>query len=236
MGCGLPAGRVEGIIYGVAVDPTNPSNVYVASVAGGFFRSTDGGASWKAINNGLSGLYTSEIAIQPNSPATLYGYSDYAVWKSTNSGGSWTKAFNSSAVYQIVFAPANPAIIFIATNFGLLRSQNNGRSWETIYPNGQAIAVFDLTIDPQNSNVLYASVANLTAPGEWLGIFKSTDGGDTWTPANNGIDDLIIRSIAVDKQIPARYMLAAKQEKCTKAATAAKAGLKFSAEWAVSIS
>jgi photosystem II stability/assembly factor-like uncharacterized protein len=193
-----------GIIYGVAVDPTNPSIVYAASASGGFFRSADGGASWSAINNGLSGLFTSEIAVQPNSPSTLYGYADYAVWKSINSGGSWTKAFNSSYVYQIVFDPNNPAAIYIGTNFGLIRTQNNGRSWDTINPNGQEIAVFDVAIDPQNSNVLYASVANLSDPAVWFGIFKSTDTGDTWTPVNSGISDTKIRSITVDKQIPSQ--------------------------------
>jgi len=194
---------VGGIIYGIDVDPINTSIIYLSSPNGGFFRSPDGGASWNGINTGLSGLYTTEIAIHPQTTSTLYGYADYAIWKSTNSGGNWIKIQNTSSVYKIQFDPSDPTDIYVAKDQGLLRTLNGGSTWETIYPDGQwTTSIFDLEIDPQNTNVLYASLANLSAPGEWFGIYKSVDEGNTWTPVNSGITDLHIRSIAVDKQTP----------------------------------
>jgi len=167
----------------MAVDPSN-YNIFYATSQGavtngiektsdgaGVFKSTDKGKTWKQINNGLETLETNVIVIDPNDGDILYlGTDDDGVYKSIDGGNSWKK----------LNLPNLPV------SFG----------------------VGDIAIDPDNSNVVFVGTLDYFrlsvdpargVVGEY-GIFKTTDGGDTWVEFNNGLKYPGIFSLAIDKE------------------------------------
>src|SRR5207249_7197462 len=95
-----------GPIGALAIDPVTPATLYAGTDSNGVFKSTNGGASWSAVNTGLTAKTVSILAVDPQTPATLYaatqsGWSG-VVFKSTNGGGRWSAVFNGG-----VLSPAN---------------------------------------------------------------------------------------------------------------------------------
>src|SRR5205823_7110469 len=129
---------------------------YAGISVGGVFKSIDGGGSWSAVNTGLTYASVTALAIDPQTPTTLYagtpvGVNNGGVFKSTNGGGSWT-----------------------AVNTGL--------------PN--FFVVRALAIDPQTPATLYAVAVQYSYP---LGnnLFKSTNGGGSWSAVNTGLTGVV---------------------------------------------
>src|SRR5438874_1144866 len=91
-----------GPIGALAIDPVTPTTLYAGTDSNGVFKSTNGGASWSAVNTGLTAKTVSILAVDPQTPATLYaatqsGWSG-VVFKSTNGGGSWSAVFNGGVL------------------------------------------------------------------------------------------------------------------------------------------
>src|SRR5207245_11580969 len=88
-------GPEGGTIHALAIDPQTSSTLYAGTSGGGVFQSTDGGASWRAINTGLTGGEVRALVIDPQTPSTLYaGTSGRGVFQSTDGGASW-RAINT---------------------------------------------------------------------------------------------------------------------------------------------
>src|SRR6202162_4411892 len=88
-------GPEGGEVQALAIDPANPATLYAGTAGGGVSKSTNGGGSWKSVNNGLTSTIVTALAIDPSAPATLYagtygGTEGGGVFKSTNGGESWT--------------------------------------------------------------------------------------------------------------------------------------------------
>ena len=158
---GLPSAEVGSL----AIDPTVPSTIYAGYSGpifrnkGGIYKSTNGGASWDAADAGLTSIDVRVLAIDPVNTAALYTAAGNAVFKSVDSGASWTKLFT----FQIANATF-PSLAFGADD-AIVRS---------------------LLIDYIDPNVLYVETARTDgcATGDKL-VFKSTDGGASWS-ADNG--------------------------------------------------
>jgi len=106
-----------GMINALAIDPTTPSTLYAGTWGGGVFKSADGGASWSAVNTGLTNTHIRALAIDPATPSTLYA-GTYAygggVFKSTNGGTSWSAANNgltNTDVFALVIDPQTPSTL-----------------------------------------------------------------------------------------------------------------------------
>jgi hypothetical protein len=96
------------------------------------------------------------------------------------------------AVWSIDSAPGHPNILLLATSgHGVLRSTDRGATWTTAIPKTDAWLV---RFDPDHAGVAYAGTAS-------AGLFKSVDGGVTWNPANQGLTDLDVRAIALNKDL-----------------------------------
>jgi photosystem II stability/assembly factor-like uncharacterized protein len=192
----------------LAIDPTNPNVIY-ASVGvnipnssayfPAIFKSTNGGANWSQIFNGLRVIYSlTLLVIDPVNPNTIYagGYSydccGGVVLKSTNSGGSWSQSHPSGAVSVEVLAidPTNPNIVYLGSG-GLLKSTNGGQSWTDLDSGFTKLGVRALAIDPNNPSSIYAG----TLAG---GAFKSRDGGVNWSATNKGLRAVNVERLAVD--------------------------------------
>ena len=124
-------------VSSLAIDPATPATLYTSvfysykggSGSGGVFKSTDGGGSWQAVNNGLpADPWVSNLVIDPTTPTTLYAgiyipgiYASLEVYKSTNGGGSWS-TFNAglanTAAGRLVIDPKMPSKLYAGTDGG----------------------------------------------------------------------------------------------------------------------
>lgn len=174
-----------GEISTLAIAPQDPTTLYASTRCAGVIRTTNGGASWTATNNGLFDPYIiSTLTIAPSNPETVYAASNYildlTVFKTTNGGANWaTRNIGSSgAVFALAIDPTNPEVVYAETSEGVFKSADGGASWGAMN-NGLSGAVIALAIDPTDPETVYAGTTD--------GVFKSTNGGASWTRKSSGI-------------------------------------------------
>jgi photosystem II stability/assembly factor-like uncharacterized protein len=134
------------------------------------------------------------------------GYGN-GVYKSTDAGKSWTHVGldDTQHIGRIAIDPKNPNVVFVAAighmyaagpDRGVYRTRDGGKSWDKVLFHNNDVGAVDVVIDPTNSNVVYAGLWNTRRPpwytygptnGPGGGIFKSTDGGNTWKALTNGL-------------------------------------------------
>ncbi|HEY0765425.1 MAG TPA: SBBP repeat-containing protein [Pyrinomonadaceae bacterium] len=172
----------------LAIHPTNTSTLYAATAAG-VFKSTNGGRTWSARNNGLPSGGVGLLVMDPVTPSTLYAtsstFGSSGVYKTTDGGATWnlrSTGLINSAINSLVIDPVTPNILYVAfegccTGMSrIYRTTNGADSWAvagTSPPSGPMA----LTIDPLSPSTLY--VGDGTTPGT---VFKSTNSGGTWQP------------------------------------------------------
>jgi photosystem II stability/assembly factor-like uncharacterized protein len=201
-------------IRALEIDRSRPETLYVATfhpggpvdMYSGVFKSTDGGATWRAVNSGLPNLYhqgdATDVAIAPSDSNTLYLGTRTGLAKSTNGGATWN-TINSGLpacrfcvnVRALAIHPMNPSTVYVGTigdgasASGVIKSINGGASWSANDPS--LFNVIALAIDPANPSAIYAG----TYGG---GLFKSTDAGSNWTASNTGLNSQGASFVAVD--------------------------------------
>ena len=184
---------------------------FMGSTGGGVWKTTDAGINWKNISDGYFGGTIGAIAIAPSNESILYvGEGENSMrgnvseglggaWKSTDDGKTWKNIGlkESRHIVRLLVHPKNPDIVWAAVmghlfgpneNRGVYKSIDGGATWKKVlYVNAQTGAS-DLIIDPSNPEILYAGTwqlirtpYSLESGGEGSGMYKSTDGGETWT-------------------------------------------------------
>ncbi len=194
--CGL-----SGQMRDLDIDSVDTSTLYVASDLG-VFKTTDGGSSWALSNAGLTNLDVRAVAVAPSNPSVVYaGTLGGGVFQSFNGGVTWQAANTGLPDLRVVLLevdPLNEQVAFVSTlgpSGALLRTTNGGGSWQPSSSGLEGGSPSAVAFDPQNPNILYA--------GQVLdGIFKSSNGGVSWSQANNGVTqglaDFGIVALAVD--------------------------------------
>ncbi len=206
----MSIGPDGGTYTAVAVDPVNPSIIYLGTYGAGVYRSTDQGANWTQQINGLDNTYIQSLAIDPQNTSILYA-GTYAggVYKSTNAGANWFASNGSLSdphvVYDMEVDPQNPSIVYFAgriknTLIGVVyQSVNGGADWSLLL-RGDVFNTddyfYDIDVDPTNSGVLYLAAHE-------HGFYKSVNGGASFSAINSGVSDLSARSMAIDSSNPA---------------------------------
>ena len=156
------------------------------------------GLVFRGIGPALMGGRISEIAVAQKGTVGSVIYIAAAtggVWRSTNAGVSWTSLFDSvraPSIGAVAVAPSNPDVVWVGTGEpqnmrssswgnGVYKSTDGGRTWSApVLPKSQHIG--RIVIDPRDPNVVYvAAVGPLWAPGGERGLFKTSDGGRSWT-------------------------------------------------------
>lgn len=190
--------------------PNKPNLFYFGATGGGVWKTEDGGRSWGNISDGFFGGSIGAIEVAQSDPNIIYVgggektlrgnvSSGYGVWKTEDAGKTWTSAGlgKSRHIPRIKIHPKNPNIIYAAVlgniykpteERGVYKSTDGGKTWrKTLFVNSSAGAV-DLTLDPNNPRVLYASTwrakrtpYSLSSGGDGSALWKSTDSGETWT-------------------------------------------------------
>lgn len=190
--------------------PNKPNLFYFGATGGGVWKTEDGGRSWGNISDGFFGGSIGAIEVAQSDPNIIYVgggektlrgnvSSGYGIWKTEDAGKTWTSAGLSKSrhIPRIKIHPKNPNIIYAAVlgniykpteERGVYKSTDGGKTWrKTLFVNSNAGAV-DLTLDPNNPRVLYASTwrakrtpYSLSSGGDGSALWKSTDSGETWT-------------------------------------------------------
>ena len=200
-------------IRAVAANPANPKQVFAGvndpSGSGGLYQSVDGGLTWQKAA-GWTGKGVSAIAFSGGTSPTVYAVSDFGgeIYYSLDSGSTWKitgkPPIKSSFTTSLVSASSDAKVVYFVTDPGLTHSDDGGQSWQTagegLPMDSRSALVLSVAIDPVNPSIVYAGTGGFVGQGQ--GVYKSTDGGNTWTPANRGMLDYSITALAVDPHQP----------------------------------
>jgi photosystem II stability/assembly factor-like uncharacterized protein len=223
---------------GVEMHPTDRNVFYQAHSSGGVWKTDDAGQYWYPITDGQINVGPiGAIALAPSKPDVIYigtGESQMrdvvswgdGVYKSTDGGETWKHLGlkETRHISRVRVHPENPDLVYVAAmgspfgpseDRGVYRSKDGGETWKQVLFKHPQAGVIDLVMAEHDPNILYASTFELLrrtwglkAGGPNSGIFKSTDGGDTWTEItrNPGLpsDNLGRIGLAHSKDMPNR--------------------------------
>jgi len=194
----------------VVGDQTDRGTFYFGSVNGGVWKTTNSGSSWSNITDGKSTISSvGAITIAPSDPNVIYvggGEADLredwtygdGMYRSTDAGQTWTHLGLDDArhIARIVVDPRDPDRVFVAamghasgpsSMRGVYRSSDGGKTWQRVLFVNDSTGAIDLSMDPSNPRIIYAALWHMqrtpwgfTAGGGRTGLWKTTDGGDTW--------------------------------------------------------
>ncbi|MCL4560970.1 MAG: hypothetical protein M1281_10185 [Chloroflexi bacterium] len=194
----VDGGEACGYVYGLAIDPQNSNNIYVATHQVGVLKSVDGGTSFVRVNKGLTDRSTRSIIVDPDHPATLYvaTWHDEGVAVSYNSGGNWS-AFNSGIsrepVIRLDLDPASGNRYALVWGHGLYRLAKGASTW--IATGAGGYSPYDMAISKIDSSRLLFGLSN-------QGVYLSANYGDSWAPSNSGLYNVDMNTLLVDPFSP----------------------------------
>jgi photosystem II stability/assembly factor-like uncharacterized protein len=216
-------------VTAVAGIPGRPLTYFFGATGGGVWKTEDGGLNWRCISDGYFKTGSvGALAVSEWDPNVVYAGMGEApirgnvshgdgIYKSTDGGKTWKHVglADTSQISRIRIHPRNPDLVYVAalghvygTNDerGVFRSMDGGKTWEKILFRSNKAGAIDLILDPNNSRVIFATFweafrtpHSLSSGGPGSGLFKSVDGGDTWTEIsrNKGLPQGIQGKIGV---------------------------------------
>jgi photosystem II stability/assembly factor-like uncharacterized protein len=204
-----------------------PNTYYFGAVAGGVWKTTDGGANWTPLFDKENISSIGAIAVAPSDHNVVYAGTGEAavrgnisygtgVYKSADAGKSWKNIGlkDTRHIGALIVDPKNPDIVLVAAlghifgqnqERGIFRTTDGGKTWTRVLWKDQDTGGIDVVFDPQNSNVVFAALWqarrqpwNFSSGGPGSGLYRSEDGGATWKRLEgNGLPDGILGRIGV---------------------------------------
>ena len=202
----------------VAVPVGSRTVFYAGAATGGVFKTVNTGTTWEPIFDDMPTLSIGDIAVAESDPnivwvgtgeANIFRASEpgIGIYKSTDAGKTW-KNMGLEGTYtiaRVVIHPKNPDIVYVAAtghewttnpDRGVYKTTDGGATWQNVLTVNEKVGANDLVMDPRQPDTLYAATWNRIrkrwsdpVPGGEDGLFKTTDGGKTWTPINSGLPD-----------------------------------------------
>jgi photosystem II stability/assembly factor-like uncharacterized protein len=221
-----PAG-MSGRIADIAVYEANPNIFYVGAAHGGVWKTINGGTTFEDQLQHEGVMSIGDIAVSPSNPDLVWvgtGESNNrqstswgdGVFKSTDGGKTYTDVGLKASrhINRIVIDPRNTDLVFVAATGplfgsggerGVYKTSDAGKTWKQVLKVDEDTGANDLVMDPSNSQVLYASTYQrrrtaccMNGGGPGSGIWKSTDGGETWTRLTKGLPEGSLGRIGLD--------------------------------------
>ena len=212
IGPAVTSGRVNAF----AVDPNDRKKYFVAVASGGVWKTENGGTTWTPVFDSQSSYSIGAIALDPKNPATVWvgtgesnsqrsvGYGD-GVYRSDDGGKSWRNMGlkTSEHIGRIVIDPRDSNVVFVAAQGplwsgggerGLYKTVDGGKTWKAVIPGTENTGVTDVVIDPNDPDLMYAATwqrrrhfYTLINGGPESAVYRSVDGGNTWTRTRSGL-------------------------------------------------
>ena len=216
-------GRVTAVA-GVIQDPYT---YYMGSTGGGVWKTTDGGEVWSNVSDGFFAAGSmGALAVAQSDPNVVYAGTGSAcirgnvstgigAYRSTDAGSTWTHIGldNAGQIGRIRVHPDNPTLVYAAVlgrpfgpnpERGVFRSRDGGETWENVLFISDSTGAVDLSMDANNPSILYAAMWRAERKPWTLisgalegGIYKTGDGGDSWTKLTNGLPENLVGKIGV---------------------------------------
>lgn len=194
-----------------AGSPSRPNEYYFGATGGGLWKTGDGGMSWAPVTDGqIRSSSVGAVAVAESNPDVVYiGMGETqlrgnvlqgdGVYRSADAGKSWTHlgVGDTHAIGRIRIHPSNPDLVYVAAlghpygenaERGVFRSSDGGKTWKQVLFRGEKAGAVELAMDVNEPRVLYASFWDvhrtpwqLWSGGPGSGLFKTSDGGDSWT-------------------------------------------------------
>ena len=206
----------SGRVIAFAVNPNDRANYFVGVASGGVWKTDNAGTTWTPVFEKESSYSIGAVTLDPKNPAVVWvgtgennaqrsvGYGD-GVYKSEDGGKSWKNMGlkTSEHIGKIVVDPRDSNTVFVAAQGplwsaggerGLYKTTDGGKTWKAVITVSENTGVSDVAIDPSNPDVMYAAAwmrrrhfYTLVNGGAESALYKSTDGGNTWTKIRSGL-------------------------------------------------
>lgn len=225
-----------GRVTAVTGVPAQPLTFYMGATGGGVWKTTDAGTTWRNVSDGYFNTGSvGALAVAESDPNVVYvgmgespvrgvttTYGD-GVYRSTDGGQTWTHLGleRTSQISGLRIHPTNPDVVYVAAQGspwtanperGIYRTTDGGQTWELVLHVSDKAGASDLSMDATNPRILYAAFWEhqrlpwqVVSGGPGSGLWKSTDGGDTWEKLTNGLPSLMGKvGVAVSPANPQR--------------------------------
>lgn len=218
-----PGGRIDDI----AVVESHPSIIYVGTASGGVWKSMNNGITWMPIFDNQETSSIGDVTVSLSNPDTVWvgtgepnnrqssSWGD-GVYISKDGGSTWNNMGlkDTHHIGRIVIHPENPDIVYVAAighlwgpnkERGLFKSADGGKTWTNTLFIDENTGCVDVVMDPQNPHVLYAAAYQrrrtgwgFNGGGPGSGLYKTIDGGESWSRLTNGLPQGITGRIGID--------------------------------------
>ena len=210
--------NMAGRMTDIAVDPRNPKVFYLSGAGGGIWKTVNAGTTFFSVWEKMPVGGIGDLAISPSNPNIIYAGTGeqntrnsiipgYGVYKSTDGGISWASVGleKTQQIGRIVVHPTNPNIVYVAAlgavwnsnpERGLYKTTDGGKTWTLVKSINEKTGFVDVAMDPRNPEVLYAASYEryrkphfLSSGGPGSALWKTTDGGRSWTALRGEASD-----------------------------------------------
>ena len=200
---------MSGRVSDLAVYEANTAIWYVATAHGGIWKTTSNGALMIPLAQDKGLLSVGAIAVSQHNPDLVYAGSGESnnrqstswgdgLWKTSDGGKTWANVglANSKHIGRVVFDPTNDQIVFAASagplygpggDRGVFKTTDGGRTWRNVLPGNEDTGANDVVISHADPKIMYAAMYQrrrttccMNGGGPGSGVYKSTDGGETW--------------------------------------------------------
>ncbi len=212
VGPALTSGRIADI----AVHPDRPYEYIVATASGGVWKTVNSGTTFRPVFDGQGSYSIGCVTYDPNQPSTVWvgsgennnqrsvAYGD-GIYKSTDGGNSWKNMGlkDSEHIGKIIVHPDNSDVVYVAAigplwskggERGVYKTMDGGSTWNLVLELDEHTGVNDIVMDPRDPDVIYAAalqrrrhVYTYVGGGPGSGMYKTTDGGQSWDKINSGL-------------------------------------------------
>jgi photosystem II stability/assembly factor-like uncharacterized protein len=225
-------GRVTAVT-GVA---SQPRTFYMGSTGGGVWKTTDAGVTWDNVSDGYFAVASmGALDVADSDPNVVYAGTGSSkirsnvsigrgIYKSTDAGRTWTFVGleHVGQIATVRINPTNPDIVYVAAvgnpfvpnvDRGVFRTTDGGTTWKKVLYLSDSTGAADVELQPGNPNVVFATMWHgqrkpwtIVSGALEGGIYKSTDGGDTWSKLGGGLPDGLFgrANVAISNALPSR--------------------------------